>query len=98
MTTSRTGTNTWKQTRARVLARSTICHLCGKAGADEVDHVVPHVLGGTDDESNLAPAHMRCNRSKGARTGNESRAPRWAFGGSPDPSVPFRDPHHSREW
>ncbi|PRY05393.1 HNH endonuclease [Kineococcus rhizosphaerae] len=67
MTTSRTGTNEWKKARARVLARSTVCHLCGLPGANEVDHVVPYSRGGGDNEENLRPAHRSCNRSKGAR-------------------------------
>jgi 5-methylcytosine-specific restriction endonuclease McrA len=48
----------WKTIRARVLRRHAhICHVCGEAGADEVDHVVPAVRGGTDDEENLRPIH-----------------------------------------
>lgn len=44
-----------------------VCHLCGQAGATTVDHLVPAHLGGTDDLSNLAAAHMGCNSRKGAR-------------------------------
>ncbi|WP_437785350.1 HNH endonuclease [Sorangium sp. So ce1097] len=54
------------------------CHLCGDAltfshyghithrGGWEVDHDVPRALGGGDDEENLLPAHVSCNRSKQA--------------------------------
>lgn len=60
----------------RILAASDVCHLCGHPGADAVDHVEPLALGGTDDLSNLRPAHhtvpcptcgRRCNREKGAK-------------------------------
>ena len=51
-----------------MLAASDVCHLCGLPGADEVDHVVPVARGGDEwDPLNLAPAHARCNRVKGAR-------------------------------
>jgi 5-methylcytosine-specific restriction enzyme A len=40
------------------------CHLCGKPGATEVDHVVPLAEGGPDDETNLAPIHDHCHRAK----------------------------------
>lgn len=48
----------WKQVRARVLAASDICWLCGRGGADTVDHVIPLSKGGDPlDPSNLRPAH-----------------------------------------
>lgn len=65
-----------QERNARILAASRVCHLCGHDGADGVDHVVPLVAGGTEDPSNLAPAHdqqpcatcgIRCNRAKGAK-------------------------------
>lgn len=70
-------TNT-RQTRKRnqeILAASDLCHVCGETGADAVDHVVPLAKGGTDEPSNLKPAHhdrpnsrgIRCNREKGDR-------------------------------
>lgn len=59
--------------RRRVIERDeSICGLCGEpVGPDEklhIDHIVPVVLGGTDDEDNLQVAHASCNLSKGART------------------------------
>ena len=57
----------------RVLAASDVCHLCGHAGADAVDHIVPLAKGGPDTLPNLAPAHhfepcptcgIKCNRVK----------------------------------
>jgi len=32
-----------------------------------LDHLVPRALGGTDDASNLHPAHARCNTQAGGR-------------------------------
>ena len=62
-------TRAWRKVRARVLARSTVCHLCGRPGSTTVDHVLPYALGGDLlDEANLAPAHETCNKRKGART------------------------------
>ena len=61
-------TRRWRTLRARILAASDICHICGQPGADAVDHLVPKSRGGTDDPSNLAPAHHDiepfCNRRK----------------------------------
>lgn len=47
--------------RETVLRDRPPCHLCGLAGADTVDHLVPLVEGGTNDRANLAPAHRACN-------------------------------------
>ena len=52
------------------------CHLCGKKVPDrphqgrpldpEIDHLIPVSAGGTDDPSNVALAHRRCNGARGA--------------------------------
>jgi 5-methylcytosine-specific restriction endonuclease McrA len=62
----------WRRLRAEVLAASNICWICGKPGADTVDHVIPvsklphnHPL--VRDPANLRPAHGPCNYSKGNR-------------------------------
>jgi 5-methylcytosine-specific restriction endonuclease McrA len=65
----------WRKVRAQVLAASTICHLCGEDGADAVDHVIPLAQGGSNDRSNLRPAHHyvansrgeHCNMRKGSK-------------------------------
>lgn len=46
--------------------RGRVCHLCGKPGANTIDHIIPRALGGTDELDNLRPAHKRCNSSRGA--------------------------------
>lgn len=43
----------------------------------EIDHSVPRSRGGTDRLNNLYPAHIDCNRSKGAKS---TRTARRAFG------------------
>jgi 5-methylcytosine-specific restriction endonuclease McrA len=57
------------------------CHICrtrvGKKIAwphprsASLDHVVPLSLGGVHDPSNVRPAHLGCNSSKGNRGGGE---------------------------
>jgi len=42
-----------------------VCHICGQGAADAIDHIVPVSWGGSDDPSNLAPAHTSCNSAKG---------------------------------
>lgn len=62
-------TRRWRALRAAVLAASTTCHLCGRPGADTVDHLVP-VRRRPDlcfDPANLRPAHRGCNAAKGDR-------------------------------
>lgn len=69
----------------RILATSDVCHICGHPAADAVDHVIPlnpRPGGdkGTEDSTNLRPAHhdvacptcgRKCNREKT----NKSYAP-----------------------
>jgi 5-methylcytosine-specific restriction endonuclease McrA len=64
-------TREWRNTRARVLARDGwICQLklpgC-TVTAHHVDHHVPVLFGGADDESNLVAACANCNLAKGAQ-------------------------------
>jgi 5-methylcytosine-specific restriction endonuclease McrA len=51
------------------LAESSICWICGEAGADQVDHVIPVADLPPDDplltdKQNLRPAHGDCNRRR----------------------------------
>lgn len=53
------------------------CHLCGgkvpqrehrgRPLDPEIDHLVPVSAGGSDEPSNVALAHRKCNMSRGAR-------------------------------
>jgi 5-methylcytosine-specific restriction endonuclease McrA len=52
-----------------------LCQLCGRFGADEVDHVVPVAKGGSDDLTNLRSVHHVCHLRKSSAEGN---AARWA--------------------
>ena len=54
----------WQRVRLEVLERDDYtCHYCGTV-ADSVDHVLPKVRGGSDDEANLVAACIRCNSAK----------------------------------
>lgn len=66
-------TRRWRQVRAAVLAASDICWICGRPGADTVDHIVPRAQGGTDHPTNLRPAHGR--KIPGVCRGNYGRTP-----------------------
>ena len=54
----------YKAIRRRLLTGRPICHLCGIPGADSLDHVIPLSRGGTNEMSNLRPAHLACNIAK----------------------------------
>lgn len=87
----------WRRARAAVLARETICYLCGKPvdkrlpgsspAGPTVDHLEARSTGGSlYDFSNLHLAHQRCNSMK-------SSMPLAAFR--------YREAlkqEHSREW
>lgn len=48
----------WHHLRAFVLERDgAVCWWCGLPGADTVDHLIPQVVGGSSDPSNLGPIH-----------------------------------------
>lgn len=68
-----------QQRRARhvLLKHDGLCHVCGHAGADQADHVVPLSEGGADDLSNLRPIHAEpCHREKTAAEAQRARAAR----------------------
>ncbi len=49
-----------------------VCVLGGVVHPDElwdVGHIVDAAAGGTNERSNLGPAHRRCNRSDGGKIG-----------------------------
>ena len=59
---------TAKRSLALFEAHDGICHICGaKIHAGETwerEHIIPLAMGGADDESNIAPAHVKCHRAK----------------------------------
>ena len=62
----------WGRTRQRILRRDQgICYVCGRPGANQVDHIVPASQGGSDEDSNLAAIHEHpCHTAKTAREAN----------------------------
>ena len=53
------------------------CVYCGhrrRAPSMEIDHIIPAVRGGSNDESNLQVICRQCNRRKGLQTDEEFRA------------------------
>lgn len=65
----------YRKARARILAESDVCIVCGHGQADAVDHIQPRSKGGANtDPDNLAPIHgvdgcptcgRKCNNEKG---------------------------------
>lgn len=65
----------FRQMRARLLAHSDVCIMCGHSGSQAADHVIPVARGGARlDPDNLAPIHgtdgcptcgRKCNNDKG---------------------------------
>lgn len=45
----------------------TVCHICGKPGADTADHILPKALYPELmwEIDNARPAHRKCNSSRG---------------------------------
>ena len=84
----------WRRARARVLAASDICYLCGHPGSGAVDHVISRKLRPdlALDPANLRPVHgslSRCPWCK--RACNEVKGDR--------PGLPTRQqPRQSRRW
>jgi len=74
------GRTSWKfkMLRRQVLAESDVCWLCARPGADTVDHVLPLSLYPelAEDITNLRPAHMTCNSSRGQGTRPNQQPPR----------------------
>lgn len=57
----------WRKLRASVLRESDVCWICGERGSTSVDHIVPVSLDPTRalDPTNVRPAHLSCNSSRG---------------------------------
>lgn len=70
-----------KKLRFQVFRRDRFtCQYCGRQSPEvtlEVDHVMPVVLGGSDDQSNLVTACRDCNGSKSDKI--DAVRHRWTF-------------------
>lgn len=65
----------WRKIRARIVIRDGgMCQMCGNEG-DSVDHIVPRIQGGTDDDYNLQLLCRTCNSSKGGRVFSDPSTP-----------------------
>jgi 5-methylcytosine-specific restriction endonuclease McrA len=68
-------TSKWRKIRQRILNRDGhTCQACGMDG-NSVDHILPRLAGGTDDDWNLQTLCGSCNSSKGGRFFNELKTP-----------------------
>ena len=56
-----------------------VCCHCQRPGARSVEHVRPRSLGGTDNDDNLRPAHLRCGQRR-------ARKPMLGWSGQPTTS------------
>jgi 5-methylcytosine-specific restriction endonuclease McrA len=70
----RSGSREQKINRAVMFKYHATCHVCGKGGADEVDHVIPVGEGGAWGMENRRPIHKSpCHRQKTAREAQRAR-------------------------
>ena len=68
----------YQRNRKIILEGNPDCALCGGAGADTADHILPLMAGGDDSLDNLQPAHARCNYRRGQRDQARATAVRRA--------------------
>src|SRR5215218_7346506 len=62
----------WDHTRARILKRDAYaCTVCGHV-ATEVDHITPHHMGGTDDDTNLTSLCRTHHAHKSSLEGHDA--------------------------
>lgn len=90
---------TWTAKRKLAVfeAHGGCCHICGgKIHVGEpwdLEHQIPLALGGDDDESNVAPAHVKCHRAKTsqdvAQIAKANRVRAKHFGASAKPARPM---------
>ena len=92
MATSRTGTAEWKnlvkQAKAEAIDQGlNTCPLCnawldfnhhGLPNSPELDHIIEHSIGGTDDWHNLRLICRACNGKRGGKLGNAKMRQRRA--------------------
>jgi 5-methylcytosine-specific restriction endonuclease McrA len=90
---ARLGKSGWQRRRdnERTMRRhGGICHVCGRGGADRIDHIVNLAADGSDDEDNRAPIHsVPCHRDK---TQREAAAGRRSVADGEDRTSMVNDP------
>ena len=69
------GTTKWRRIRQTIIDRDQCCQMCGTEDRLTVDHIVPRVLGGDDNPSNLQVLCSTCNSSKGGRFFESAKTP-----------------------
>ncbi|TFF37431.1 HNH endonuclease [Pseudomonas sp. RIT623] len=81
------GGRPWRRLRDKVLKRDHYLCQCSECkrlgrlrGADEVDHIVPVAMGGTDDDGNLQAINHDCHKAK---TQRDAQARRQAIAAKP---------------
>lgn len=61
------GSRQAKRSRFVIGRDNGVCHVCGKHGADQADHIVPLAEGGADTLANMAAIHADpCHKAKTA--------------------------------
>jgi len=68
----------WEFVKRRVMRRDKgICHVCGGAGATEIDHLV---AGDDHSMANLAAIHHACHLRKSSQEGHAARRQQAGLG------------------
>lgn len=61
----------WKKRRLKLLQKEPLCRVCAAKNltmpAQEVDHIIPTSLGGSNDDDNLQPICRKCHEVKTAQ-------------------------------
>lgn len=66
----------WRRLRLLILERDGyVCGICGRPGANTVDHVRPRCHGGSNHPGNLRAAHAQCNYGRRERTASHTGQP-----------------------
>ena len=63
------------------------CAICGAVNADEIDHIVPVILGGTGDLSNLRALCRECHKTETRRLRREKES--FIAKIAPEPAQPL---------
>lgn len=69
----------WQKLRAEAFKMyGRTCWICGRPGADTIDHLDPRSTHGPwiPHITRVRPAHTRCNSARGNKPSSESRSPR----------------------